>query len=49
MVYIPNDFDVESKEPFDPVYMNKLYELGYKMGKEGVPWLKAPPGIKPPK
>jgi hypothetical protein len=47
LVYIPNDFEVESNEPFDPVYMNKLYERGYKMGKEGVPWLKAPPGIKP--
>ena len=46
LVYIPDDFDVESKEPFDPVYMNKLYDLGYKMGAGGVPWLKAPPGIK---
>jgi len=46
LVYIPDDFDLESKELFDPVYMNKLYELGYKMGAEGVPWLKAPPGIK---
>lgn len=47
LVYIPNDFEVESKEPFDLVYMNKLYDLGYKMGREGVPWLKAPPGVKP--
>lgn len=47
MVYIPDDFDLESKELFDLAYMNKLYELGYKMGAGGVPWLKAPPGIKP--
>jgi len=47
LVYIPDDFDVESKEQFDPMYMNKLYELGYKMGVEGIPWLKAPPGVNP--
>lgn len=44
---IPDDFEVEEKEPFDPVYMGKLFERGYNMAKDGYPWIKAPPGVKP--
>ena len=32
-------------EGFDPVYMSKLYELGYQMASKGYPWVKAPPGF----
>jgi hypothetical protein len=45
LAYIPADFDIEYKEPFDPVYMNKLFELGYDMAKKGYPWKTAPPGM----
>jgi hypothetical protein len=31
---------------FDPVYMRKLFDLGYKMAKNGYPWAKAPPGFE---
>jgi len=45
LAYIPGDFAVESKEPFDTEYMNKLYELGFNMAKQGYPWEKTPPGL----
>lgn len=46
LAFIPDEFDVESKEPFDPEYMRKLFNLGYRMAKDGYPWSKAPPGFK---
>ncbi len=47
MAFIPDSFDVESKEPFDPKYMNVLYQLGYDLAKSGYPWEKHPPGVEP--
>lgn len=44
LAYIPDDFHVESKEPFDRDFMNKLFELGYSMAKQGYPWKRVPPG-----
>jgi hypothetical protein len=44
LAYIPDDFDEESKEPFDTAYMNKLFERGYEMSKNGYPWDETPPG-----
>jgi hypothetical protein len=44
LAYVPDDFAVKSGEPFDPVYMSALYDLGYRLAKEGYPWSKAPPG-----
>ena len=32
---IPPEFDVESREAFDPDYMRALYDLGYKIGRAG--------------
>ncbi len=43
LAYIPDDFNMESKEAFDRKYMNKLFELGYNMAKKGYPWKLAPP------
>jgi hypothetical protein len=43
LAYIPDSFDVEEEEPFDPVYMKALFDLGFEMAKEGYPWHKAPP------
>ncbi|MFC1515241.1 patatin-like phospholipase family protein [Thermodesulfobacteriota bacterium] len=45
LAYIPEDFNVEAKEPFDPEYMGKLFDLGYRMAKSGYPWTKMPPGF----
>ena len=41
--YIPADFPDTSTEPFDTVYMTKLYNLGYRLGKQGYRWKKKPP------
>ena len=43
LAYIPTEFTEEPSEGFDPVYMGKLYELGYQMASKGYPWVKAPP------
>lgn len=45
LAYIPSDFTEESTEAFDPVYMGKLFNLGYQMAREGYPWKKSPPGF----
>ncbi len=44
LAYIPEDFAVEASEPFDPVYMGKLYDLGYQKGLSGNAWQHEPPG-----
>lgn len=46
LAYIPDDFNEKSQEMFDPVYMQKLFDLGYRMAKSGYPWAKAPPGLE---
>lgn len=45
LAYIPAEFTEKPSEGFDPVYMGKLYELGYQMASKGYPWVKAPPGF----
>ena len=45
VAYIPNEFDVKAKEPFDPEYMSKLFDLGYRMALSGYPWEKTAPGF----
>jgi hypothetical protein len=42
--YIPADFKDTSTEPFDVTYMTKLFNLGYRLGKQGYQWKKSPPG-----
>ena len=46
LAYIPDAFEVKPKEPFDQEYMGKLFDLGYKLAKDGYPWLNAPPGAE---
>ncbi len=48
LAYIPGEFKEESKEMFDPEYMGKLFDLGYRMATAGFPWKDSPPGIKAP-
>lgn len=46
LVYIPDSFDAESKQLFDPVFMSKLYDAGYSMGLNAdKAWVKKPPGV----
>jgi predicted acylesterase/phospholipase RssA len=33
--------------PFDQVYMNQLFELGYDLAVKGYPWMKYPPFFNP--
>ena len=40
---IPHDYVPYSREEFDPVEMNRLYNLGYKMAINGYHWDKYPP------
>lgn len=42
---IPVSFREKSEEPFDTVYMTKLYEFGYDIGRSGIDWRKVPAGI----
>ncbi len=39
---IPDDVKDTSREFFDPVYMRALFEVGYRLGREGYPWLTSP-------
>ena len=45
LAYIPEDFDHEKQEVFDKDYMNKLFELGYNLARQGYPWENIPPGL----
>lgn len=40
---IPASFNVQSGQPFDPVYMKALFEVGYSLGRQGYPWTRTPP------
>jgi hypothetical protein len=42
LAFIPEDFDEAPKELFDPVWMRKLFDRGFEMGKAGYPWSKVP-------
>jgi predicted acylesterase/phospholipase RssA len=44
LAYIPEYFDMEPTEAFDPKYMTALFDLAYEMGKNGYEWKNAPPG-----
>jgi hypothetical protein len=43
LLYIPGDFPDTSTQAFDPVYMGKLFDIGFQMGKAGNVWKKVPP------
>jgi hypothetical protein len=48
LAHIPSDFQERPTEEFDPEYMQKLFDLGFGLAKDGYPWEKAPPGIETP-
>ncbi len=46
LAYIPASFNAVSKEPFDPEYMTKLFQVGFDLAKKGYPWQKTPPAFE---
>ncbi len=45
LAYIPDDFDLEAEEDFDPKYMRALFDLGYELARDGYDWASSPPGV----
>ncbi len=47
LAFIPATFDEQAEEAFDPVYMTKLFDVGFAqaVGAGGYPWHKSPPGF----
>ena len=39
---IPEDFDTQPAEQFDPVYMRQLFDLGHGLARSGYPWKRTP-------
>ena len=46
-VAFPLGYVPASAEEFNKQEMNQEYDLGYKLGSEGVPWQRLPPGYRP--
>jgi len=44
-VSIPDDFQEELSEPFDPKYMKALFDVGRQQGLHGIPWQQTPAGL----
>ena len=47
LAYVPKTFHEQQTTMFDPVYMNKLFALGYKLGQSGYQWDHYPYGFNP--
>lgn len=43
LAFIPAEFQLQAKEPFDLAYMNELFDLGYELAANGYPWQSQPP------
>jgi hypothetical protein len=42
-VWVPESFTMKEPQPFDPTFMKALFDLGYEMGRNGIPWSDQPP------
>jgi hypothetical protein len=42
LAYIPASFTKQPQEKFDPVYMRKLFDLGFERASAGYPWTTGP-------
>lgn len=47
LAYISSRFTVPYEKPFEPAYMNALFEFGRNEMRTNQPWLKRPPGYRP--
>ena len=43
----PDAAPTRGREPFDRIYMNQLFDLGYDMAVKGYPWMNYPPFFNP--
>jgi hypothetical protein len=46
LVFIPSTYESHDPLNFDPVSMEKLFDLGYRMASSGDPWQNHPPGYE---
>lgn len=46
LAFIPSEFTLQPKEAFDREYMQKLFDVGFEMGKKGGFWTKMPPAFE---
>jgi predicted patatin/cPLA2 family phospholipase len=46
LAYIGPDFAEAPHEPFDPVFMNSLFQYGFDKAKAGSPWATTPPSFR---
>ncbi len=46
LTHIPASFTEKPAEAFDQAHMQKLFALGYQMGRNGIEWQKRPPGLQ---
>lgn len=46
LAYIGKDFNFPHTQDFDTAYMRALFDYGYRLGRAGYPWQKAPPGLQ---
>ncbi len=46
LAYIGADFSAERPGEFDPVYMQALFDYGYREARDGQAWHKVPPGLR---
>jgi hypothetical protein len=46
LVFIPSTYESLDPLNFDPVSMERLFDLGYRMALSGDPWQNHPPGYK---
>jgi predicted patatin/cPLA2 family phospholipase len=44
---IPRDFPPAPGDMFNQEYMNRLFDLGFEMARQGYPWKKYPPFFEP--
>lgn len=44
---IPDDYEPRPRESFDPIEMNRMFELGFNSARDGYEWRTRPPGLRP--
>lgn len=45
LAFIGRDFRAERREPFDPAFMQALFDYGYNQALRGDPWLRQPAAV----
>ena len=44
-VGLPDTYESQSAEPYNPEEMSRMFDIGYEMGLKGESWRSAPPGF----